>query len=482
MGRKGIPDFSQAENILRDALARTGIAAATGSRDLSDTRGRLMRLLDGSFFWIGTLSAIWLVVLLVTQSVTRGFSQIWFIVPIYGLLAYLVLPRVHTALSRIYLPDYFIGRARTREGMLGDPLNLGFLGSEMQLHAAMTRSGWTAADPIDSKSTRRIISSTLRRTSYPEAPVSNLYVFGRVHDFAYQREVDGNPSQRHHVRFWKTPDGWLLPGGHRVDWVAGATYDRTVGFSLFTLQITHKIEQDTDIERDYIVQTLEHVQGDQVIRGITVDVIENFSTGYHSRNGGGDSIITDGALPIVDLRGIASETFHDTDAPPTTLIRAVRPIGTAVGAILLLLRSGAWLSVGFILLADLIGGLFPHLVTDNDTGRVMFDGRDVTETFAMWAVIALAVFFLAVTIIPIWLTVSVFKGHTWSRLVAMAISTLTIAITIVRFSGDASLTLQSGLVAFSLDIGVLLALSGEDAQRYARDRGAERRRALTPKP
>ena len=64
----------------------------------------------------------------------------------------------------------------------------------------------------------------------------------------------------------------------------------------------------------------------------------------------------------------------------------------------------------------------------------------------------------------------------------MAISTLTIAITIVRFSGDASLTLQSGLVAFSLDIGVLLALSGEDAQRYARDRGAERRRALTPKP
>lgn len=473
------------------------MSGATGYRNLSDTRGRLRRLLDGTFFLIGTLSAMWLIVLLITQSVTLGFTQIWFIIPIYVLLAYLVLPRVHTALSRIYLPDYFIGRARTREGMLGDPVNLGFLGTEMQLHTAMTRAGWTAADPIDSKSTRRIISSTLRRKSYPEAPVSNLYVFGRVHDFAYQREVAGNPSQRHHVRFWKTPDGWLLPGGHRVDWVAGATYDRTVGFSLFTLQVTHKIEQDTDIERDYIVQTLEHVQEDQVTRDITVNVIENFSTGYHSRNGGGDSIITDGALPIVDLRGIAltfdlapaaasvtpsiSATSHDTDAQPTTLIRAVRPIGTAVGAILLLLRSGAWLSVGFILLADLIGGLFPHLVADNDTGRVMFDGRDVTETFAMWAVIALAVFFLAVTIIPIWLTVSVFKGHTWSRLVAMAISTLTIAITIVRFSGDASLTLQSGLVAFSLDIGVLLALSGEDAQRYARDRGAERAAARPPR-
>jgi hypothetical protein len=442
-----------------------------------------MRLLDGTFFWIGTLSAIWLVALLVSQTVTSGFSQIWFILPIYLLLAYLVLPRVHTALSRIYLPDYFIGRARTREGMLGDPLNLGFLGTEMQLHAAMTRAGWTAADPIDSKSTRRIISSTLRRKSYPEAPVSNLYAFGRVHDFAYQREVDGNPSQRHHVRFWKTPDGWLLPGGHRVDWVAGATYDRTVGFSLFTLQITHKIEQDTDIERDFIVQTLEHsTPAGGVTSDVTVDVIENFSTGYHSRNGGGDNIITDGALPIIDLRGIPlhpDAAMTTPGAAPATLIRAVRPIGTAVGAILLLLRSGAWLSVGFIILAGMIAGLFPHLVSDDDTGRVMLDGRDVTEAFAMWAVIGLGVFLLAVTIIPIWLTVSVFKGHTWSRLVAMAISTVTIIITEVVTANHGGLTFQTGLIAFSLDIGVLLALSGEDAQRYARERDSERRSGLT---
>lgn len=437
-----------------------------------------MRLLDGTFFWVGTLSAIWLIVLLVAQTVTRGFSQIWYVIPIYVLLAYLVLPRVHTALSRIYLPDYFIGRARTREGMLGDPLNLGLLGSEMQVHAAMTRAGWTLADPIDSKSTRRIISSTLRRKSYPEAPVSNLYVFGRVHDFAYQREVDGNPSQRHHVRFWKTPDGWLLPGGHRVDWVAGGTYDRTVGFSLFTLQVTHKIEQDTDIERDYIVQTLaDSAAGAPTTSAITVDVIENFSTGYHSRNGGGDNILTDGALPIIDVSPVvlaaASETLDPADAPPT-LIHAVRPIGTAVGAILLLLRSGAWLSVGFLALAEMIASLFPHLLADNDTGRVMLDGRDVTETFAIWAVIGLGIFVLLVTVVPIWLTVSVFKGHTWSRLVAMAISTLTIIVTEIYFAGHGNLAIQTGLIAFSLDIGVLLALSGADAQRYARDRGAER--------
>ena len=30
-------------------------------------------------------------------------------------------------------------------------------------------------------------------------------------------------------------------------------------------------------------------------------MIKNFSTGYHSRNGGGDLIITDGDLPIIDV-------------------------------------------------------------------------------------------------------------------------------------------------------------------------------------
>ncbi|MGH1526921.1 LssY C-terminal domain-containing protein [Leifsonia sp. L25] len=98
---------------------------------------------------------------------------------------------------------------------------------------------------------------------------------------AYQQEVKGNPAKRHRVRFWRCPDGWLLPGGHRVDWLAAGTFDRSVGFSLFTLQITHKIDADTDIERDHIVSTL--VDADV---GVEVSVIQDFSTGYHSRNGG----------------------------------------------------------------------------------------------------------------------------------------------------------------------------------------------------
>lgn len=35
-----------------------------------------------------------------------------------------------------------------------------------------------------------------------------------------------------------------------------------------------------------------------------MNVIADFSTGYHSRNGGGDSIRTDGDLPVVDVRAV----------------------------------------------------------------------------------------------------------------------------------------------------------------------------------
>nr|WP_243847362.1 LssY C-terminal domain-containing protein [Microbacterium ulmi] len=185
--------------------------------------------------------------------------------------------------------------------MLGDPVNLAFMGVEEQLHAVMREARWTRADPVTPRSSWRIVTATLTRRSYDEAPVSPLFLFGRQQDFAYQQEVAGNPAQRHHVRFWRCPDGWLLPGGRRVDWVAAGTFDTAVGLSLFTLQITHRIDADTDVERDHIVKTVTDADP-----RVAVDVIRDFSSGYHARNGGGDSIRTDGDLPIVDVRGVTS--------------------------------------------------------------------------------------------------------------------------------------------------------------------------------
>jgi hypothetical protein len=254
---------------------------------------------DWFFFVFAGLAALWLAYLSLTETFHVGWWGIPFFLAFWVLLAYLVLPRLHRILTSIYVPDYFIGRTRTSDGLLGDPVNLAFLGTGEQLQAALEAAGWTRADPVTLGSSWRIITSTITHRSYDEAPVSPLFLFGRQQDFAYQQEVAGNPAQRLHVRFWRCPDGWLLPGGRRVDWLAAGTFDTRVGLSLFTLQVTHKIDADTDVERDHIVTTLRAAD-----TTVAVDVIADFATGYHARNGGGDSIRTDGDLPIVDVRAV----------------------------------------------------------------------------------------------------------------------------------------------------------------------------------
>jgi hypothetical protein len=255
--------------------------------------------IDWFFFVFAGLAALWLAYLSFTETFHVGWWGIPFFLAFWLLLAYLVLPRLHRILTTIYVPEYFIGRTRTSDGLLGDPVNLAFQGTGEQIRAALEAAGWTRAEPVTLGSSWRIVASTLTRRSYDEAPVSPLFLFGRQQDFAYQQEVDGNPAQRHHVRFWRCPDDWLLPGGRRVEWLAAGTFDTSVGLSLFTLQVTHKIDADTDVERDHIVRTLTDADP-----RVAVDVIADFATGYHARNGGGDSIRTDGDLPIVDVRAV----------------------------------------------------------------------------------------------------------------------------------------------------------------------------------
>ena len=293
------------------------------------SRSAVGSALDWAFFVFAGVAAIWLSVLVGQASLVLGWGELWFAVVYWALLAYLVLPRLHRILTSIYVPDYFIGRARTSDGLLGDPVNVAFLGDEARLHAAMAAAGWIRADDLSLTAGLRIVRSTVLRRSYPEAPVSPLLLFGRTQDFAYQQEVDGTPGKRHHVRFWRCPEGWRLPGGREAHWLAAGTYDRSVGFSLFTLQVTHKIAPRTDVERDHVVATVE-----AAVPAATTAVIRDFSTGYHARNGGGDSITTDGDLPVVDLRATP-----DAPTMPPTDSRDRRPAPTVVGAVLVTVRG-----------------------------------------------------------------------------------------------------------------------------------------------
>jgi hypothetical protein len=415
-------------------------------------------VLDSVFFVVGGVAAVWYTSLLLQLSFQWGWAQVWFLFIFWALLAYLVLPRLHRILTRLYVPDYFIGRARTSDGLLGDPVNVALLGSEPQVHGVMHTAGWTLADDVTLASSRRIVSSTLLRRSYLEAPVSPLFLFGRQQDFAYQQEVDGTPGKRHHVRFWRCPPGWLLPGGLAVDWLAAGTYDRSVGLSLFTLQITHKIDENTDAERDHVVGAITGADPAAELR-----VIRDFSTGYHARNGGGDNITTDGDLPIIDLRqttgGPAAAVWPPNDRPPSDS-RNRRPATTIVGAVFVGARAAAavLLALSMVLFKDAhVGSLMQPLA-----------GPAVTEAQAELAVTAGTVVVLLFALAEILLAWFVFRGRNWARTVAMALSTAAICFQAVDvFRGGPDITLQANIPGLTLDILLLLALSSKRSRDYA---------------
>ena len=412
-----------------------------------ERRPSVMDMLDGALFAFAGLSTIWLAYLVFRASIKPGWPVLLLVV-FWVLLTYLLLPRLHRVMTRLYVPGYFIGRARTSDGLLGDPVNLALRGHEAQVHAAMTRAGWTRADDLSMSSGMRILTSTLRRRSYNEAPVSPLNLFDRQQDFAYQQEVAGSPSKRHHVRFWRCPEGWMLPGGYAVDWLAAGTYDKSVGLSLFTLQVTHKIEENTDIERDYIVQTVSAATPE-----VDVDVIENFSTGYHSRNGGGDLIITDGNLPIIDVRRVQTAEIAKVE----TDSRNKRPAQIVFGAGVAFFRGLVFLPVALILL------LLPAQYLQ---GNVDIEG--VTVEGGRLAVIVAGSVLAFIGLVDIALAVAVFVGRNWARILLMLSCVLTtIGAFIGNANGSEAVTLATSLPTVGLNIMVLLALSSHRAREYA---------------
>lgn len=232
--------------------------------------------------------------------------HIFFYIIFWLFSAYVVLPWVNRQLTRLYVPDYFIGRTQTGDGLLGDPINLAIYGDEADIIEAFKQAGWYQADPLTLTSSLKIASSSVLGKSYPTAPVSSLFLFHQQQALAFEREINHNPRKRHHIRLWQTPTDWHLPGGKQVDWLAAATYDRNIGLSLFTGQITHKIAENTDKERDFVIETLK----DSPFLG-KIETVEHFTSSYHSRNGGGDRIETDGALPFIAIRKNSSTTELD---------------------------------------------------------------------------------------------------------------------------------------------------------------------------
>ena len=117
-------------------------------------------------------------------------------------------------------------------------------------------------------------------TGHAQAPISPLFDQGRREESAFEKASGKSPDTRHHVRLWKV----VAAGddGQPV-WLGAATFDRGVGVSHYTGQITHHIAPDIDAERD-------GPTADLTDAGKVEDIYETsgFGPTRNGRNGGGD--------------------------------------------------------------------------------------------------------------------------------------------------------------------------------------------------
>jgi hypothetical protein len=182
---------------------------------------------------------------------------------------------------------------RTKSGIPGDPVNVALIGTEEDVVQAMNAAGWLTADKTTWRTSVRICKSVVRSQPYPEAPMSSLYLWGRRQDLSYQQAVGKSQRQRHHVRFWRAEepaeDGQPL-------WLGAATFDRSVGLSTTTGQVTHHIDPKVDDERDKLMVDLQHAG--RVARLYREPGVGATSKGH---NGGGDLYITDGERVVAVL-------------------------------------------------------------------------------------------------------------------------------------------------------------------------------------
>jgi len=167
---------------------------------------------------------------------------------------------------------------RTQAGAAGDPVNLVFVGSKAQIVRSFHQAGWLIPDPITLQTSAKIAEDSLAHRSYPTAPVSPLYLFGRVQDLAFEKPTH-DVHNRGHLRLWQTT---TLLGGQPV-WVGAASSDQGIELSGTTHLPTHHIAPAVDLERNAVGVDLEKtgLVKEETYGTLTPPI-------FYARNGGGD--------------------------------------------------------------------------------------------------------------------------------------------------------------------------------------------------
>src|SRR6516165_458844 len=144
-------------------------------------------------------------------------------------------------------------RISDKDGNPGDMVNFLILGTEDSMKKVFTTAGWVKVDTSVESTILLGAIASLSKEAYLTMPMSPLYLFDRPQDYGWAHaEPITVVASRNHFRVWKAP--FTVNG--QVLWIGAATHD--IGFEKDQRNnsVTHKIDPDIDLERDYVEKTL----------------------------------------------------------------------------------------------------------------------------------------------------------------------------------------------------------------------------------
>ena len=195
-----------------------------------------------------------------------------------------------------------------RNGAESDLMNLLVVGSAEQVGSAFAAAGWEGADPISRRSTWKSIRAVASGEGYAQAPMSPHVWRDAAPDMMWQKGLN-TLVKRHHLRLWKTPESW---NGESV-WIGAGTRDIGIRFFRGGYGVTHRVEEDIDLERSKIVNDL-------TLSGCvaTSDWLERNGGRSESEHPLGDRIVTDGRIAVIRLQPCLppSSSGEQVERPP----------------------------------------------------------------------------------------------------------------------------------------------------------------------
>jgi len=144
-------------------------------------------------------------------------------------------------------------RIADKAGDPGDMVNFLIIGNEDAMKNVFQTAGWVHVDADVKATFLHGFMESMSKDSYLTMPMSILYLFGRPQDYGWAHaEPIQVVASRNHLRIWKAP----FEVNGEMTWVGAATHD--IGFERDQRNngITHKIDPDIDLERNYVEKTL----------------------------------------------------------------------------------------------------------------------------------------------------------------------------------------------------------------------------------